>query len=66
MALNFEDIAGHPALRACIQAQARAMLRAYEGNPRASSVFATQQRWLMAHIGLPCTSAGIPATIERN
>ncbi|MDX8498776.1 hypothetical protein RFM99_10115 [Mesorhizobium sp. VK4C] len=52
MALNFEDIAGHPALRACIQAQARALLRAYEGNPRASSVFATQQRWLMAHIGL--------------
>lgn len=52
MALNFEDIAGHPALNAAVQAQARAMQQAYEGNPRASSVFATQQRWLMAHIGL--------------
>lgn len=28
------------------------MQQAYEGNPRASSIFATQQRWLMAHIGL--------------
>jgi len=52
MALNFEDIVGHPALNAAVQAQARAMQQAYEGNPRASSVFATQQRWLMAHIGL--------------
>ncbi|TPN82603.1 hypothetical protein FJ987_27300 [Mesorhizobium sp. CU2] len=52
MALNFEDIAGHSALGACIQAQTRAMQHAYQGNPRASSVFATQQRWLMAHIGL--------------
>ncbi|TIV63310.1 MAG: hypothetical protein E5V86_19220, partial [Mesorhizobium sp.] len=52
MALNFEDIVGHPALNTAVQAQARAMQQAYEGNPRASSVFATQQRWLMAHIGL--------------
>ncbi|WP_190237920.1 hypothetical protein [Mesorhizobium sp. M2A.F.Ca.ET.015.02.1.1] len=52
MALNFEDIVGHPALNAAVQAQARAMQQAYEGNPRASSVFATQQRWLMAHICL--------------
>ncbi|TIP36856.1 MAG: hypothetical protein E5X76_14505 [Mesorhizobium sp.] len=52
MALNFEDIVGHPALNAAVQAQARAMQQVYEGNPRASSVFATQQRWLMAHIGL--------------
>ena len=51
MALNFEDIVGHPALGVCIQAQTRAMQQAYQGNPRASSVFATQQRWLMAHIG---------------
>ncbi|TIV74896.1 MAG: hypothetical protein E5V79_02240, partial [Mesorhizobium sp.] len=41
MALNFEDIVGHPALNAAVQAQARAMQQAYEGNPRASSVFAT-------------------------
>lgn len=52
MALNFEDIVCHPALRAGVQAQTRALLQAYQANPRASSVFATQQRWLMAHIGL--------------
>ncbi|MEW6634252.1 MAG: hypothetical protein AB1440_25545 [Pseudomonadota bacterium] len=52
MALNFEDIAGHPALPVCVQAQARALQQAYAANPRASSVFATQQRWLIAHIGL--------------
>ncbi|TPI35873.1 hypothetical protein FJ414_17660 [Mesorhizobium sp. B3-1-6] len=51
-ALTYEDIAGHPALPACVRAQAMAMQQAYQGNPRASSVFATQQRWLMAHIGL--------------
>lgn len=51
MALNFEDIVGNPALGVCIQAQTRAMQQAYRGNPRASSVFATQQRWLMGHIG---------------
>ncbi|TPI30884.1 hypothetical protein FJW07_28970 [Mesorhizobium sp. B3-1-9] len=51
-ALTYEDIAGHPALPACVRAQAVAMQQAYQGNPRASSVFATQQRWLMAHIGL--------------
>ncbi|MGX8012280.1 hypothetical protein ACVDG8_026555 [Mesorhizobium sp. ORM8.1] len=52
MVLNFEDIAGHPALHACVRAQALALLQALEANPRASAVFATQQRWLMAHIGL--------------
>lgn len=50
--MTYEDIAGHPALPACVRAQAMAMQQAYQGNPRASSVFATQQRWLMAHIGL--------------
>ncbi|WP_181178098.1 hypothetical protein [Mesorhizobium sp. B4-1-3] len=49
--MTYEDIAGHPALPACGRAQALAMQQAYQGNPRASSVFATQ-RWLMAHIGL--------------
>jgi hypothetical protein len=52
MVLNLEDIAGHPALHACVRAQALALLQAFEANPRASAVFATQQRWLMAHIGL--------------
>lgn len=52
MALTLEEIAGHPALRRCVRVQAQAMNQTYETNPRLSSVFATQQRWLMAHIGL--------------
>ncbi|MER8398802.1 hypothetical protein [Mesorhizobium sp. M1348] len=52
MALVSEDIAGHPALRRHVQAQSRTLLQTYEANPRLASVFATQQRWLMAHIGL--------------
>ncbi|UVK47171.1 hypothetical protein BPNPMPFG_002932 [Mesorhizobium sp. AR07] len=52
MALTLEEIAGHPALHRCIRVQAQAMNQTYEMNPRLASVFATQQRWLMAHIGL--------------
>jgi hypothetical protein len=52
MALNSDDIAGHPALHPCVRAQARALIQTFEANPRLASVFATQQRWLMAHIGL--------------
>jgi hypothetical protein len=52
MALDSEDIAGHPALHRHVQAQSRTLLQLYEANPRLASVFATQQRWLMAHIGL--------------
>ena len=51
-ALTVEKIAGHPALYGCLQEQARLMLQAYEGNPRLSSVFATQQRWLMGQSAL--------------
>ncbi|BCG86170.1 hypothetical protein MesoLj113c_22800 [Mesorhizobium sp. 113-3-9] len=52
MALTLEEIAAHPALHRCIRVQAQAMNQTYEMNPRLASVFATQQRWLMAHIGL--------------
>ncbi|MET3581446.1 hypothetical protein ABID19_004497 [Mesorhizobium robiniae] len=47
-----EYIAGRPALHRFVRAQSQALLQAYELNPRLASVFATQQRWLMAHIGL--------------
>jgi hypothetical protein len=50
--LNLEDITGHPALHRCVRAQALAMVTAFRADPRRSSVFATQQRWLMAHLGL--------------
>ena len=52
MALNFEYIAGHPALHRCVQAQSKALLHIYETSPRLAAVFATQQRWLLAHTGL--------------
>lgn len=52
MALKAEEIAGKPALHGFIRQQSQALVRAYEANPRVSAVFATQQRWLMAHAGL--------------
>lgn len=52
MTLTLEDIADHPALHRSVRVQAQTMNQIYGTNPRLSSVFATQQRWLMAHIGL--------------
>ncbi|MCG7508300.1 hypothetical protein [Mesorhizobium retamae] len=52
MAFSADEIAGHPALHRVVRSQAKALLAAYQSSPRLSSVFATQQRWLMAHAGL--------------
>ena len=52
MALTVEEIASHQALHGLIRRQSQTLLDIYEANPRASSVFATQQRWLMGHAGL--------------
>ena len=52
MAFSANEIAGHPALHRVVRSQAKALLAAYKSSPRLSSVFATQQRWLMAHVGL--------------
>jgi hypothetical protein len=52
MSLTLELITGHPALYRCVRSQAQALIQAYGMSPRLASVFATQQRWLMAHIGL--------------
>jgi hypothetical protein len=49
--MTADEIASHPALQEFIRRQSQALLMAYEANPRQSSVFATQQRWLMGHIG---------------
>ena len=51
MALTADEIAGHPALQGGIRRQAQALVLAFEASPRLSSVFATQQRWLLAHLG---------------
>jgi hypothetical protein len=52
MALTASEIACNPLLHGVIRAQSGALVDAYKANPRLSSVFATQQRWLMAHAGL--------------
>lgn len=52
MALTTYEIANHPGLHGSIRQQSRALLAAYETNPRLASVFATQQRWLMGHSAL--------------
>lgn len=47
-----EDIASHPLLLSFVQEQSLALLKAYEDNFRLAAVFATQQRWLLAHAAL--------------
>ena len=50
--LSAEEIAEHPKLIPCIRRQASILLSLHEGNPRVAAIFATQQRWLMAHLAL--------------
>jgi hypothetical protein len=52
LALTTHTIARHPALHGAIRQQSRLLIEAYEANPRLASVFATQQRWLMAQTAL--------------
>ena len=52
LGMTVDEIVEHPALHGHIRRQALLLLQAYEGNPRLSSVFATQQRWLMGHVAL--------------
>jgi hypothetical protein len=52
VSLSAEDIVGHPRLVPCIRQQASTLLSIHAINPRIASIFATQQRWLMAHMAL--------------
>tara|TARA_R110000868_G_scaffold193395_3_gene438297 strand:+ start:6281 stop:7159 length:879 start_codon:yes stop_codon:yes gene_type:complete len=52
MPLTDIQIIRHPQLRAVLRRQAQAMLEAYDDNPRLGATFATQQRWLLAQLGL--------------
>ena len=71
MELTADDIAAHPALPAILRRQAQAMQQQYEANPRLSSVFATQQRWLLAHAAVAqyfrneAEEAGAGLLVER-
>lgn len=52
MAMTADDILVHPALERCVRGQAQSLLLIQEASPRIASLFATQQRWLMAHAAL--------------
>ncbi|KQT51923.1 hypothetical protein ASG47_02705 [Devosia sp. Leaf420] len=52
MALTSSDIIGHPEVLLLIQRQSGALISAFHLNPRISSIFATQQRWLLAHAAM--------------
>ncbi len=52
MALTADEILFHPAFEPCVRGQAQSLLSMQEAAPRIASVFATQQRWLMAHAAL--------------
>jgi AraC-like DNA-binding protein len=52
MALTARDIANHPALHGVMRRQAGLLLQVRESNPRMASIFASQQRWLMAQAAL--------------
>src|SRR5689334_41381 len=52
MAMTAEDVLSHPALEQCVRGQAQTLLSMHDASPRMSSVFANQQRWLMAHAAL--------------
>lgn len=49
MTLGIDQIVDHPEFWGVLQRQSRALIGTFEDNPRPASVFATQQRWLMAH-----------------
>ena len=52
MRLSAAEIAGHPRLTVCVRQQASTLLSLHSVNPRIASIFATQQRWLLAHLAL--------------
>jgi hypothetical protein len=52
MPMTADDIVIHPALQPCVRAQAQSLLSIQQTSPRIASLFATQQRWLMAHAAL--------------
>jgi hypothetical protein len=50
--LSAAEILDHPDLLDVVKEQSKSFLQVNLENPRLASVFATQQRWLLAHIGL--------------
>ena len=52
MRLSPAEIAAHPNIIDVLKERARQLLALHVGNPRSAGIFATHQRWLLAHIGL--------------
>jgi len=52
MGLSATDIENHPRIRAQLRRRAIDLLNMHVANPRAAGIFATHQRWLLAHIAL--------------
>jgi len=52
MAMTADEILSHPALERCVRGRAQALLSIQDASPRMASIFATRQRWLMAHAAL--------------
>jgi hypothetical protein len=52
MSLSAQAIADSELILPLIQQQSATLQQAYNANPRLSSVFATQQRWLLAHAAM--------------
>lgn len=46
---DIQEIVDHPDFPMLLRQQSAALIAAFETDPRPTSVFATQQRWLMAH-----------------
>jgi hypothetical protein len=61
MALSHEDIFAHPELFHIVKLQSASMLSMREDDARLSAAFATQQRWLMSHVGLQLYFRGLSA-----
>jgi hypothetical protein len=59
VALSRDDIFHHPELHAHIRLQSSALVGMFEHDARLSAVFATQQRWLMSHVGLALYFRGV-------
>lgn len=69
MPLTFEAIFAHPALTVCVRQIAQSFVDKYGDAPRLASVFATQQRWLLAQLAiaayLESPERGAPAGVSR-
>lgn len=59
MALGFSEIYDNPALLRVVKTQSRGMLEIADRDIRLAAAFATQQRWLMSHIGLALYFRGL-------